>query len=501
MKFMIALLLLGAMTAGPSDEVRLWKDSSGKFSIRAKLVENRNGVVLLEKENGEKINVPLNRLSDEDRKFLRDQTKSRYKPKQSKSKQSPADSTSGETLDASPVSTSWPSWRGADRTGVSRETGLLQSWPENGPAELWRADGLGAGMSSIVVADDKIFTLGRSSGQQNIVCLSTSGQVLWKSPFAGSAEPNCTPTFDDGLVYGVGRNGVLACVRAETGEKVWSVDYSADFGGRMMSQWGFSESPLVDGELLICTPGGSGAMIVALNKKTGKVVWKTPMRDGGSRGKDGAGYSSIVISNAGGIKQYVTLVGRGVISVEARTGRPLWQYEKVANGTANVPTPIVSGNYVFCSSGYNDGGSALLEIQKRGSALGVREVYYYRSNEVQNHHGGMVLIDGHVYMGNGHNKGFPLCLEMRTGKVKWGGRLRGEGDGSAAIVAADGQIYFRYEDGKMALVEANPGAYKVNGSFRLPIRNGKSWPHPVVADGQLYIRCQDQIVCFDIKKK
>ena len=168
-------------------------------------------------------------------------------------------------------------------------------------------------------------------------------------------------------------------------------------------------------------------------------------------------------------------------------------YEKVANGTANVPTPIVSGNYVFCSSGYNDGGSALLEIQKRGSGLGVREVYYYRSNEVQNHHGGMVLIDGHVYMGNGHNKGFPLCLEMRTGKVKWGGRLRGEGDGSAAIVAADGQIYFRYEDGKMSLVEANPGAYKVNGAFRLPIRNGKSWPHPVVTDGKLYIRCQDQI--------
>ena len=242
-------------------------------------------------------------------------------------------------------------------------------------------------------------------------------------------------------------------------------------------------------------------MIVALDKKSGKVIWKTPMANGGSRGKDGAGYSSLVISQGGGTRQYITLVGRGLISVEAQTGRPLWQYERIANGTANVPTPIVDGDFVFCSSGYGDGGSALLQLSKSGRGVNYREVYYYPANEVQNHHGGMVLMNGHVYMGHGHNKGLPMCLELRSGKVKWGGRIRGVGDGSAAIVAADGHVYFRYEDGKMALVEANPNEYKLNGSFRLPVRNGKSWPHPVVFDGKLFIRDQHELVCFEIKQK
>lgn len=493
MKALILLLFLAA-TPVTDDEVRVWTDSSGKFTIKARLVENKNGTVVLENENGKQVKVPLQRLSAVDQKYLKELTRLKYSNKEGSSEESSNDQ------GALPVSTEWPSWRGTDRSGVSSEKGLLQSWPSDGPELLWTGSGFGRGMSSVVVADGKVFTLGQLAGKQCIVCASTSGDVLWSTPFAGNGEPNCTPAYDDGMVYGLGRNGTLACVRASDGEIVWTVDFPSKFGGQMMSQWGFSESPLIDGDRLICTPGGERAMIAALDKKTGKVIWTTPMQNGGQRGKDGAGYSSIVISNAGGVKQYVTLVGRGVIGVEAKSGRPLWQYEKVANGTANVPTPIVSGDYVFCSSGYNDGGSALLQLRKQQNTFSVREVYYYRSNEVQNHHGGMVLIDGHVYMGHGHNKGFPLCMELKTGKVKWGGRLRGEGDGSAAIVAADGQIYFRYEDGKMALVEANPNEYKVNGAFTLPIRNGKSWPHPVVVGGKLYIRCQDQLACFDVKK-
>lgn len=501
MKFLILILMSTLGSGWSQDDYRLWKDSSGNFSVNAKLVEQRLGSVILEKENGDQITVQIKRLSAADQRFVRRQASkfTRLAKKDTSTVRQP--SPGGNSQDNLVVSTSWPSWRGADRSGVSTEKGLLQSWPADGPPELWKVSGLGNGMASVVVADGKIFTLSKIQGEQNVVCVSTAGKILWKTPFAGDGDPNCTPTYDDGLVYGLGRNGILACVRAEDGEKVWSVDLTSEYGGRMMSGWGFSESPLVDGDQLVCTPGGSSAMIVALNKKTGKLIWKTPMRDGGSRGKDGAGYSSIVISHAGGVKQYVTLVGRGVISVEASTGRPLWQYEKVANTTANVPTPIVHKDYVFCSSGYGDGGSALLEIQKRGNRFAAREVYYYPANQVQNHHGGMVLIDGHVYMGHGHNKGFPLCLELRTGKVKWGGRIRGAGDGSAAIVAADGQIYFRYEDGKMALVEANPNEYKLNGSFRLPIRNSKSWPHPVISDGKLYIRCQHEMVCFDVKKK
>lgn len=496
MKFLIPMLILAFVSTLSADDNRVWKDSTGKFSVTAKLVESKNGTVVLQKENGETVRVPLEKLSAADKKYLREWNKAKY-PRANKSDKADENANEKSLL----VSTSWPSWRGADRSGVSLEKGLLQSWPAGGPSELWTTEGVGGGMSSVVVADEKIFTMGVARGQQTMVCVSTTGEVVWTTPFAGNGEPNCTPTYDDGHVYGISRDGTLVCVKAENGEQVWKVNFESEFGGRMMSQWGFSESPLVDGNRLVCTPGGRNAMIVALDKKTGKTIWKTPMQDGGSKGQDGAGYSSIVISNAGGVKQYVTLVGRGVIGVEANTGRPLWQYEKVANGTANVPTPIVDGNFVFCSSGYGDGGSALLELQKRGNRFGVREVYYYRANEVQNHHGGMVLIDGHIYMGHGHNKGLPMCLEMRTGKVKWGGDFRGEGDGSAAIVAADGQIYFRYEDGKMALVEANPAKYKLNGKFTLPIRNGKSWPHPVISDGKLYIRCQNQLACFDVKRK
>lgn len=497
MKSCALLLLLSCWLPVDEEEARVWTDASGKFSVEATLVESKNGIVVLNKTDGSRIEVPLNRLSKDDQKYLREWVRQKYNRRRSTNESDDRDTS--EVAGQFPVSTEWPSWRGADRTGVSRETGLMKSWPAAGPPLLWTAEGLGNGMSSVVVADGKIFTMGKIDGQQCMVALSTDGQMLWKTPFSGDGDPNCTPTYDDGMVYGLGRNGKLVAVQGADGTVVWTVDFPSEFGGRMMSGWGYSESPLIDGDRLICTPGGEQAMMVALDKKTGKLIWKTPMRNGGSQGQDGAGYSSIVIGNAGGIRQYVTLVGRGVIGVEAETGRPLWHYPRVANGTANVPTPIVHENLVFCSSGYGDGGSALLQLNRQGNGIAVREVYYLRANEVQNHHGGMVLIDDHVYMGHGHNKGFPLCLELRTGRVKWGGRIRGAGDGSAAIVAADGQIYFRYEDGKMALVEANPQRYQLNGEFQLPIRNGKSWPHPVVVDGRMYIRCQNQLACFNIK--
>lgn len=500
-RFLFAAMLLITSTSFATtfqpDEWRTWKDSTGKYSIKAELIQNRNGVVTLRKENGDEIKLPIEKLSASDRRFLAKMRRESSVKKQSDE----STKVNASAISTSTDATAWPTWRGADRTGVSKETGLMQKWPESGPPLKWTVNGIGGGYSSVSVADGNIYTLSQMEGSQQVVCISTAGELKWKTPISKDGEPNCTPTIDDGMVYVIGRHGTLAAVKADDGEKVWSVDFSSKFGGKMMSQWGFSESPLIDGDKLICTPGGPSAMIVALDKKTGKLIWKTPMREGGSKGQDGAGYSSVVIGNMGGVKQYITLVGRGVISVDAATGRPLWQYEKVANGTANVPTPIVSGNFVFCSSGYGDGGSALLQIQKKGRNFGAREVYHYEPREVQNHHGGMVLIDGFIYMGHGHNKGLPMCLEMRTGKIRWGGRIRGEGDGSAAIVAADGQIYFRYEDGKMAIVEASPIAYKVNGSFTLPSRNGKSWPHPVIADGQLYIRDQHQLHCFDIKKK
>lgn len=395
---------------------------------------------------------------------------------------------------------SWPSWRGPQRDGVSQEKGLLDQWKKDGPKLLWSASGFGGGYSSIVIADGKIFTMGNVGGRCRLIAASLhDGKILWSTP-VGSGDPNCTPTYDDGVIYGLTVEGELAACDASSGKLIWEKRFDRDFGGKMMSGWGYSESPLIDGDRLICTPGGDGALLAALDKKTGDVIWKTSASNLGSNGSDGAGYASIVISNAGKVKQYVTLVGRGLVSVAADDGRLLWNYNRIANGTANIPTPIVKGDYVFGSTGYDDGGSALLKITSaRGGKLNVQEVWYRPSNQLQNHHGGVVLIGNYLYMGHGHNNGFPACVEFLTGKSMW--RIgRGPGTGSAALAAADGKLFFRYENGVMALFDANPRKLSLKGAFNIKTVHAQSWPHPVILDGKLYLRDQDDLHCYDIKK-
>ena len=395
----------------------------------------------------------------------------------------------------------WSRWRGPYGDGVSAETGLLTEWPTEGPPLVWTAKGLGDGFASVSVADGKIFTLGQKNGRGMIHCLSLAdGKPVWSSPLGGG-EPNCTPTVDGDRVYALSRDGVLGCFQVSDGKEVWTRDYGKDFGAPGVPTWGYSESPLIDGEHPLCTPGGDKALIACLNKLTGETIWTTQWDPSVARkGHNGAGYSSIVISNAGGVKQYVTLVGKGVVSVDAANGKLLWGYNEVANGTACIPTPIVAGDYVFCSSGYGDGGTALLKINKVGKGLEPKEMYFLPANKTQNHHGGMIRLGRNVYMGHGHNNGFPLSLDMETGKDNWRPG-RGPGKESAAIAYADGHLYFRYQDGTMALIEANPKDYKLKSSFKLASVKRESWPHPVIAGGKLYVRDQDVLLCYDVKKK
>lgn len=392
----------------------------------------------------------------------------------------------------------WYQWRGPQRDGVSTETGLLDRWPDDGPPLAWRIKGLGGGMSSVVVSGDRLFTMGHRQGRTHIVCRKLAdGAEVWSTPIGGeNGSPNCTPTVDpeSGLVFGVTHQGDLACVEADTGREVWRKNFDRDFGGRMMSGWGYSESPLVDGDRLICTPGADDAVLAALDKQTGATIWTSSQPDMG-----GAGYSSVVISHGGGVKQYVQLTGRGLISVAAEDGRTLWTYNRIANGTANIPTPIVHGDYVFGSTGYG-AGAALLRLSRQGANVQAEEVYFLRGDTLQNHHGGMVLIGDYIYMGHGHNNGLPVCVTMATGEIVWGGDLRGPGTGSAAVVSADGELYFRYENGTMALIAADPAGYNLKGSFEIASHNGQSWPHPVIHHGRLYLRDQDELLCYDIRK-
>ena len=397
------------------------------------------------------------------------------------------------------VAADWTSWRGPLRDGIATEKGLQQQWQEKGPNLLWRSEGLGKAYSSLSISSGKIVTMGQRKGACLLIGLDLKdGAELWSAE-VGGGEPNCTPTIDGDLAYGLGREGDLVCVKLGDGEIVWRKSFKQDFGGSMMSGWGYSESPLVDGDKLVCTPGAKDALIVALNKKTGEVIWKSAVPDLGQRGNNGAAYSSIVISQAAGVKQYVQLVGKGIVSVAADDGRFLWNYNRIANGTANIPTPIVKGDYVFCSTGYGT-GAALLEVKKTGSTLVAEEQYFLNSKDMQNHHGGMILIGDHVYCGSGHNQGFPLCIELKTGKQVWGGK-RGPGEGSAAILMADGNLYFRYENGVMALIEATPEQYNLKSSFELASKNGKSWPHPVIVDGLMYVRDQGTLLCYDVRAK
>ena len=392
----------------------------------------------------------------------------------------------------------WPSWRGPNRDAISTETGLLQKWTAEGPPLQWQINGLGGGYSSIAIAGGKIFTMGRRRGGTAMIALDAkNGKKLWETN-VGGGNPNCTPTVDGSLVYALGREGDLICAETETGKEVWRKNFSKDFGGRMMSGWGYSESPLIDGDRLICTPGANNGIIAALDKKTGKTIWKAAFPANLKlRGNDGAGYSSVVVSEARGIRQFVQLIGHGVISVAAKDGKFLWSYDRIANTTANIPTPIVKGDFVFCSTGYG-AGAALLRIVPADGGLKAEEVYFLGGGEMQNHHGGMILIGDHIYCGHGHNKGFPLCIEMSTGKTAW--RERGPGSGSAAALYADGHLYFRYESGVMALIEATSKQYVLKGSFKIASKKGASWPHPVIVDGRLYLRDQDNLLCYNVKK-
>lgn len=395
----------------------------------------------------------------------------------------------------------WPQWHGLNRNAVSREIGLLTSWTDTTPAVDWRASDVGTGYSSVVVSHGIVFTTGKIDG--DVYCFAIdlkTGERKWSSKIGNtSRNVMATPTVHEESVYALDPDGDLTCLKTSDGEIVWRHSLTEGFAGRLMSGRGYGESPLVDGDRLICTPGGAEAMIVALDRHTGKVIWKSAIPDIGEKGRDGAAFSSIGISHAAGVRQYVQLAGRGLIGIEAKSGRFLWGYNDISNGTANIPTPIVREDFIFSANGYH-AGALLLKIERdEESETGVtaREVYRLRGNRFQNHHGGFVLIDDHVFGGHGSNNGLPTCIEFRTGKIAW--KQRGPGTGSASVVAADGHLYFHYQNGVVALIEANPETYRLKGTFKLPKAGGDSWSHPVIAHGKLFLREQKNLSAYNLR--
>jgi outer membrane protein assembly factor BamB len=394
------------------------------------------------------------------------------------------------------ITADWPHWRGPDNDNVSKETGLLKEWPAGGPKLAWDLDLEGGDtFASVAIVGERLYTMANTRGKGGcVVCADlVTHKLLWAAKTTGNGPANATPTVDDGLVYALSKDGGLACFRADSGEPAWSKHLQQDLGGGKTPNWQFAESPLVDGDRLIVTPGGDDDAMAALDKKTGDVIWKCALPPD-LRGKDvHAQYASVVISQAGGVRQYITLLYKlGAVGVDAKTGKFLWNYKKVNNGTANCSTPVAFGDYVFCSTAYET-GAALLKLD----GATAREEYFLPAKTFQSHHGGFVRIGDYLYGGSGHNAGNPTCIEWKTGKVLWQQKQIGKGSGS--VTAADGHLYFLWEDGTVALVDANPQAYKLAGQFQLPRQDGPAWAHPVVAGGKLYLRWAAKLFCYDVK--
>lgn len=398
----------------------------------------------------------------------------------------------------------WPQWRGPNRDGISADTGLLQAWPEGGPRKLFTATGMGGGFSSVAVTGGRIYTMGdRRDGQYALAFAESDGKALWATRVGTPHEdeyngPRGTPTVDGDWVFVLTSEGTLVALEAATGRHRWSKSLTGDYGAPTPT-WLFAESPLVDGPNVLISPGTRRAAMVALDKTTGREVWRTTQPAFGTGGVEGPDYSSTVISQGGGVKQYVRLAGRGVIGVRASDGMFLWGYNRVANGTANIATTLIKDNMVFASSGYGT-GAAMLELSPAPEGrVTATERYFLGGGTFQNHHGGMILLGNHVYGGHGTRQGFPMCIELSSGKVMWGGNFRNAGGGSAAITAADGHLYFRYENGVMMLIEASPTAYREKGQFQIPGVRKPSWSHPVVTGGRLYLREQDALHVYDVR--
>ena len=384
----------------------------------------------------------------------------------------------------------WPQWRGPDRTGLSSETGLLKQWPAEGPKLAWKVTGLGAGFSTVAVVGDRIYTAGDIGEGSFVMALKRSdGAMLWKAKLGrtggGPPGPRGSPTVDGDFVYELGQHGELVCVAAADGKEVWRKDLAKDFSGKH-GGWLYSESVLVDGDRVICTPGGSKGTLLALNKKTGDVLWRT------SDWTDSAEYSSPIVETIGGVRQYIQLTGASVAGVAAESGKVLWRAARRGQ-TATVPTPVYSDGHVYVASGYGVGCN-LFKITADKDSFSAEQVY--ANKNMVNHHGGVILLGKHLY-GFCDGKGW-VCQDFKTGEIAW----RKESVGKGALTYADGHLFLRSEGGKgtVALVDADPAAYKETGRFDQPHRSKEnSWAHPVVAGGKLYLRDQDVLLCYELR--
>ncbi len=394
----------------------------------------------------------------------------------------------------------WPQWRGPNRDGISAEKGLLQQWPEAGPKLLWKITDLGSGYSTPSVVGDRLYVLA-NEGLENeyAAALSTrDGKRIWTARLGNVGNPKqdpnfpaarSTPTILGEVLYALGSDGDLACLELAAGKVRWRKNLRTDFGGKP-GDWAYAESPLIDGDTLVCTPGGSEATLVALKRETGELLWKCALPEA-----DTAAYASAIAVETGGIRQYVQLLQKGLVGVEAKSGKLLWRFAKATSRyNANIPTPVVSGDIIYAGSAGTGGGAVKLSAKDGGVTA---EPLYFET-KLPTAIGGAVKLGDFFYGTTGQAL---LCVDWRTGQVKWEERALG----AASICFADGRLYLHGENGEVALVEPSAEGYRERGRFTPPEppkranNMEKAWAYPVVADGRLYLRDHGCLWCYAVR--
>lgn len=387
----------------------------------------------------------------------------------------------------------WPQWRGPNRDDRSPDKSILKNWPSNGPKQLWLFSNAGLGYAGFSIVADRLYTVGAREDVEHVICLdATTGKELWAAPLGPiygnrwGDGPRSTPTVDGDRVYGLSGKGNLACISVKNGEVSWKVDLVNDLAGELQ-HWGYTESVLIDGPQLICTPGGSKGTVAALDKMSGKVLWQSKDIH------DPAQYSSALVIEHGGQRQYVQRSMKQVFGIAQKDGKLLWRTEYPGGRTAVIPTPIYSNGIVYVTAGYGGGCKAVKLGSESPDVL-------YENKVMSNHHGGVILVGDKIY---GHSEsGDWTCQDFKTGAAVW--QDKGIGKGACTYVAGM-LVCLAEKDGTVALVDASPSGWKLHASFKLDPQtklrspSGKIWTHPVVLNGRLYLRDQELIYCYDVK--
>jgi outer membrane protein assembly factor BamB len=406
-------------------------------------------------------------------------------------------------LAALPVSANdWPQWRGPQRNGISAETGLLKEWPKDGPKLSWEAKDIGSGYSTPAVVGGRLYLLSNEGLDNEFVAAldAKDGKRLWSATLGKVGNPKqqpnfpaarSTPTVEGDVLYALGSDGDLACVETAAGKVRWHKNIRTDFGGKP-GVWAYSESPLIDGDTVVCTPGGDEATIVAFNKKTGDVIWKCA-----APGGDEAAYASAIVVESDGVKQYVQLLKRGLMGVDSRTGKFLWRYAKpVSPYGANIPSPVVADNSIYTSAAGIGGG--VVKIKANEGAITPEQLYF--NLKLPAAIGGSLKVGDYLY---GTTAKSLMCVEFGTGQVKW----EDPALGTASLCCADGRLYLHGENGQIGLAEVSADSYRNKGQFTPPDQPRrisemeKAWAYPVVANGKLYVRDQNMLWCYDVKAR